>query len=614
MPGGEQTGLTSLPDHLLLDIVDYLDTARDVSRFSQASRCTHSLMCSRGWESFARTRFLSLKVPSVDARTHPWRTVVDRMTYLDRCWEKRSFVFTSFREREHIPRPHRRRWGEQSVNFEVLVSALTAPASPPYSEILACAAGENLLLRLRHGGGSHEDEWVRLAGRDSGYLPGTGDITALSLIERNMRPEIIVGRADGSVRLLSAQMGDAVGRPLSELLPPAGHSHSFPTSPGRQAITWTECHPAARVVASCRDSFLTLHSLEDVQIDCHESAYEAKLKPIACYDAAGVDQEGDRPFVCCAKFTGADDLACAVSGSSMPLRLGKLRPTGLDMFDSNLSHASSSEPQTVRALESVGGRAHESLLLSAWGDGTYRLVDLRTPSAHDAMYRDHEQPYDAGSSLLVYGMQRFVAGGNAEAILRLFDFRHPKPYHQTAAMACSNTLPEPMLPAAWAHVRDPPYPEWRPPSASQCEPAKGIVCLWHDQARQQRWRADGSILLGTDRHDRVSSLAKASDLSDAFYCGLRGVVVETGMLDEVDARDPRSIAEPPGWCAEVGVDGFRRISLLESGIDFSGLSMHVYSGAMPCQEYERKDRLNWRWRPIKMHCSRGSETGGARRV
>ncbi|RDA84598.1 hypothetical protein CP532_6040 [Ophiocordyceps camponoti-leonardi (nom. inval.)] len=561
--------LTNLPDHLLADIIDHFDTACDVSSFGQSSRRLYSFIChGGGWRSFAYKRFPTLMSSAPDMGL-PWSAVVDRLTYLDRCWDTRALLFTSFREDQNVRRGRRKR-GEQSVDFQVLVSARAQPFSP--HEMLVYSAGEKLHVRQRHilgpVGGRRHDSWCTLSGF---YQPGPGDVTALSLIERDSNLEIIVGRADGSVRLIAAGNG-SVGRPLSHLLP----GHPLANSPGRLAVMWTEWHPRTGLVASCRDSFLTLHDLSKIENRC--GGYESTLAPVAHFDATPADHHDgcDVPYVRCAKFFGSDGIACGVSGSSRPLRWGKIRPTGLQLTCSTADRPYSKQDskQTVMALEQVGGQAHENLLLGAWSDGSYRLLDLRTPLEHDAIYRDRHQPHNAGASLLVYGMERFVAGSHSEPVLRLFDFRNPKPYYQTTAKRCESELLAPGYCRTLDDLdkkRHAALGREAPARVLECEPGRDRVCVWHDLARKHNWRPDASVFLGSSRHDRVASLAKASDLSDAFYCGLRGAMVEAVLHCDVDAdgkkplyADPRS--PPRGCVAKASEGGIRRVSLLETGV------------------------------------------------
>lgn len=364
--------LGSLPDHLLLDVVEYLDTARDVSHLGSSSHRTHNLIHHDGWKTFVRTRFPSLTVPSSDwAR---WGSVADRLTYLDRCWEKRAFMFSYFQEAAQKRERGFRQWQRprhgQSVKFQSVVDAQLV--SSTQDEMLACGAGEDLFVQWRRTDDTSPGTWRSLLGRETGYAAGTGDVTAVSAIERDSQPEVVVGRANGDVQLLSAADDDSFGQPVKRLLP-LDHGEVNPrSSPGQLAITWTEWHPQTQMIARCRSSLLALYNLS--------SQGEAELKPMVYYNASKGEREGDAPLVLCAKFMGNDTIACGIGGSSEPLRWGKIRPTGLELSpatyydDGKACDAFTAPRGTVRAIEPVGGAKSENLLLSAWDDGSYRLV------------------------------------------------------------------------------------------------------------------------------------------------------------------------------------------------------------------------------------------------
>ncbi|KAF4595588.1 F-box domain-containing protein [Ophiocordyceps camponoti-floridani] len=573
--------LESLPDHLILDVVDHLDTARDVSRLGQTSRHNHSLMHHHGWQGFARKRFPAFELPETDS----WSSIVDRLTYLDRCWDKRAFIFRSFWHGTH-GRSWRSLEGGQLIGFQVFV------ASGP-SDLLVCGAGEDLHFRSRRDG-----DWATLVGKDCGFSPGVGDVTALSVIERASRPEVIVGRADGSVRLLTADQDGDLGRTICGLVLDEAGDETVHRSPGRLAVMRTEWEPQNGLVISCRDSRLTLHHLGELDEDGADDTLE--LMPKASMDfAATMHPRGDRPFVYCAKFIRNDTMVCGISGQPC-LQLVQMRPSGLHWSPLCSSTSDEEKPQTVRALEKAGS---ESVLLSAWDCGSYSLVDLRArTSRFTGVYTDSCQPFSAASSLLVYGTQRFVAGDKNEPVVRFFDFRYPKPYQHSTAMPCHDSPPLPLRPGA-----GPEFGPWHEPEKSRCDAGEGTVCVWHHRASRPEWRPDANVRLVIGRDNGVTSLAKASDLSDAFYCGLRSAFVQVDLDDnEQHPTDVGQDHHPPGWSSGSGQSN----SMFETGIsrfDEKGYwrearsapaEMHLYGHGSTSWKNEAGWRLNGRWKRI----------------
>ncbi|KAL7938549.1 hypothetical protein V8C35DRAFT_288416 [Trichoderma chlorosporum] len=556
--------LANLPDELILDIVQHLDTARDVAHLGSTSRHTHTVINQSGWRSFVRAKFPSINVPS--GALNGWNAVADRLTYLDRCWNSRGFSLAVYGEKSPF---HAKRRGparsRQSVNFHSVIDATTL--SSTQEELLACGAGENLILRRRGVSGKGPDSWSRLGGLESGYAAGTGDVTAISIIERQQYPELVVGRADGGLQLLS--VGDGALSNASQSFLSAddtSNQSKVPltrTSPGQRAIMWTEWQPDAKLLASCRSSILTLYNLSDTE--------EATLEPVLYYDVSKDGSADQLSLLRSAKFMANDVIACGLGGSSEPLRWAKIRPTGIEFLNAASSstmseHASidtrrSAEKTTVRAIEPVT-RMNDNLLLSAWDDGIHRLSDLRTPSAHDVLYRDGFQPYQASSSMLVYGSERFIAGNNCSPDVRFFDFRFPKPYHHTNAMPCSADTPLPGRPHQYGAINEVDGLQLNP--IERCDSSSSSTCTWHHLSKQDSWRPDAVMHIYSASMDRVHCLAKASDLSTSFYCGVRGVFVEAtySLAEDVDLVESRRSA-PEGWQA---TDPEGRASLIETGV------------------------------------------------
>ncbi|KAM0439904.1 hypothetical protein ACHAPT_001002 [Fusarium lateritium] len=560
----ESKSLVSLPDDLILDIVEYLDTARDVAHVEALSRRTRGLIRQDGWRTFVKTRFPSLDLPG----TSSWGQLADRATYLDKCWEKRGFWMNVLHEKGQHQHQHQQQYrfqrrvsGSQSVLFHAVLDARLS--SEQGEEVVAAGVGENLLVRVKPVDQRQPDVWHQLQGLSLGYRAGTGDVTAVSVIEDEGVTGVVVGRANGDIQVLSAR--DNFTTPLRNL------EHADDTllnhasdpmrkSPGQLAVSSLQWQPQSNLLASGRGSVLSLHDLTT-----------SGTTPVAFHDFSKASPDDEASLLRSAKFMSKDVLACSLGGSRNPLRWGRLTPTGIQFGNaaSNprplddaaaLTEVRLGEKTTIRAIEPVRGGGNENLLLSAWDDGTYRLFDIRTPSAQDAVYRDRFQPYEAGSSLLVYGTERFVAGSNTAPDLRLFDFRYPKPYHHTTALPCSAQWPFPsqkddhkMWRLGWA------------PDCQLCRPADRTACPWHGLSRRDYWRPDATVHIGSPTYDRIYCLAKASDLSDTVYCGLRGAILEMNLHLTSDGatHDNRPRTTPAGW--RMGRPG-GKISLIETGV------------------------------------------------
>lgn len=121
-------------------------------------------------------------------------------------------------------------------------------------------------------------------------------------------------------------------------------------------------------------------------------------------------------------------------------------------------------------------------------------------------------------------------------------------------------------------------------SHAQCGMSSGSSassCAWHRYSRADAYRPDATLIIGNEKYDRVYSLAKASDMSDTFYCGLQGNVAEVKLRlseDVVEQHHPQQQQQqrqhkdktpkrpaPPGWRVN---DGGQRgtAALVETGV------------------------------------------------
>ncbi|KAF5008301.1 hypothetical protein FDECE_5420 [Fusarium decemcellulare] len=559
----EKISLASLPDDLVLDIVEYLDTARDVASVSSLTRHINSLIRQDGWRTFVKTRFPSWDIPT-NSQTR-WSAVADRATYLERCWEKRGFWMNVLHEKKQQPeRFHRRATGSQSVMYHAVLDARLM--SSLENEVIAAGVGEDLMVRVKPVNRRDPDVWHQVQGKSLDYRAGTGDVTAVSVTEYQGTPGVVVGRANGDIQFLSAE--DNFTTPLRNLKPAddalLNHaSDPMRKSPGQLAVSSLQWQPETHLLASGKGSVLTLHDLT--------TSEDPEASPVAYYDFSQGTTIDGAALLRSTKFMSKDVLACALGGSRDPLRWGQLTPTGIEFYNAasnprplddvaTRTEVRSGERTTIRAIEPVRG-GNENLLLSAWDDGTYRLLDIRTPSPQDAVYRDRFQPYEAGSSLVVYGTERFAAGSNIAPSVRLFDFRYPKPYYHTTALPCSTQWPFPSQ-------RDD-HKMWRKGWAPDCQPQRcdlqiGSSCPWHGLSRRDYWRPDVTLHIGSPTYDRIYCLTKASDMSDTVYCGLRGAILEMNLhLTEDAAHDPGPRTVPAGW--RMGRPG-GKVSLIETGV------------------------------------------------
>jgi hypothetical protein len=98
-----------------------------------------------------------------------------------------------------------------------------------------------------------------------------------------------------------------------------------------------------------------------------------------------------------------------------------------------------------------------------------------------------------------------------------------------------------------------------------CDDARGQSCAWHAKSREDTWRPDTTMHLGRDRFERVFSLTKASDVSNSFFCGLQGSIVEMNLklAEDATGSDGMMRDAPTGWRVEAPLN---RVAVVESGV------------------------------------------------
>ncbi|ROT36664.1 hypothetical protein SODALDRAFT_335774 [Sodiomyces alkalinus F11] len=615
--------LDQLSDDAILEILSHLTTARDVANVSRACRALHrTVHQGGGWRSFVRHRFATYAVS--EPRDGRWDELAAALTAQSRSWDRKSLLPVAY---THAQSPQSNFFAGQHSR------RLHHPFSPALDaarvwndsfELVVWGAGEDIVGRFRPlassgsdrrrsngggggggGGNSGEgDAWFCFEGRRNGYSPAKGDVTAIKLIEPGGKLGMLIGRASGELHLISAERGNASNVVETFRLPePPSHV---------KAATW---EAAAYVDVCPNQTSIVAGNRATINIFPLRSSSMSEAIPLETFslDSHTFHGSDDRSlFIHSAKALTNDTIACALGGDPVPLRWLQATPTGLvpkvvDKSDRLLRNLSRSVKTTIRALEviptaglSAGQSGSGNLLLTAWDDGTVRLLDTRTPSPYDMIYRDLFQPEETTSSLLTWGAHHFVAGSNEYPHLKTFDFRWPEhhaEYRYTDALPCSPSPPFPAPPDAdWSL----PLPHRRPrPDLvhSRCNHAENTVCTFHRLAREDDYHPNACLILqpssSSNRSSstssrrslpsRIHSLAKSSNAADAFYVGLPGAVAEMRLVAEGESHVGPLVgkaASRRGWQAETAQFAFLETGTgmlppLEDG--YPGLGIYTFS-------------------------------------
>lgn len=558
-----------LPDDIVLEIISHLSTARDVARLASSCRHLHHLLVEDGWRTFVRTCFPLLSLP---LGSHlKWRDLADSLTRQTRAWDTKAFQPIAYTDTRR-----------QDANFFTGYSNAARPFHPVIDaglafdkswEVVSWGAGEDVVGRFRPLNTRGEsDAWFRMEGKAKGYEAGLGDVTAIHLAEPHGKLGLLVGRANGDLSLVSAAPGSA-GKNLAafKIPKPAG---------SLEATTWTsigsiDTLPNQSSVIAGNRATVGLFPLDT------DNTGEAAPLDSLTFDMSG---QSRTQFIHAAKVMNKDTVVCALAGDTDPIRYLTITPAG---FTPNLASKNRSllasrgidadKKLTVRAVQPVnpGPSGHTNLLLSAWDDGTCRLLDIRTPSPYDALYRDMYQPFEPVSSLIAYGSDRFVAGSAEIEALKIFDFRWGKSYYHSAALPCwsGTPFPDPLRGTSS-----------RPLSLMGvgCDHFRGRRCVWHEGSRKDYYRPNYRFHVmpfkGASRasSSRIFSLAQASDVSDSFYVGLAGAVTEFTTAfqeaqDDTALSAVASAAAKRGWSARESQFSFAETGdgLLHPGVSMS---------------------------------------------
>ncbi|KAL8371089.1 hypothetical protein RB595_001104 [Gaeumannomyces hyphopodioides] len=521
--------LAEVPEDVLFSILAHLETARDVA--SLAGTCTRlaRLVRDNGWRIFARTRFPSLAVPQERVLRNPeltWAMVSESLTWQSRCWDRRSLTLTATTQRRHAR-------GHQYHCPSVVDAHFDLDTR---SELLVWSEGESFCARRREivdDGWSETHHFSRFAGSMRGFVPGKDDVMQLSVVANLQgaagRQGVLSLRASGRLDLLAAGH-DGFGTLLA----------SFDQS---SLVSMDVSHKGS--IAACNKDSLFLYQLPQ------DRDQPPEVGPyLACWLKELLLDKTDTTYLGGVKWIGNDDtLALGVKGQyTSQLQYLQLTPTGAVQVHRAVEHPGAGAAALRRQISassitpvdppSPGGRAGRPLVLAAYSDGTVRLQDLRSPTPFDAVYEDNVNPGSAFEHLLAWGGERFVAGGSADAILRVFDLRWPRPYHHQRALPCRSALPYPDPPQPFASPRRRRRLLDDPPRIARCDASAAVECTWHRLSRDIYHRPNCNLYYHRRDRDRrrgarpadppscVRSLAKGSDLSPHFFVGVPGGFLE----------------------------------------------------------------------------------------
>ena len=629
---GSSQGLHTLPPDLLHAILTHLDTAQSVAHLGATCKRLREAVASYGWRAFVKNRFgtLALLDPVGDGE---WAALADKMTWQSRAWDRRAFVMVSLlppSDQEQQPlfdvhdrsrgRGHSRGNGrgrgygngrghggargrrpKQTLPPYAIVDACLERRGNLEEETLVWGLGEDVMVRWQNSQGSalKGETWRTIEGAPLGYKSGLDDVTAISVLKdtASAGQSLLVGRASGGLRLLSANQGD-FGRTVASFVPiSSGQAGHVLEQSGIQHFATSAARDTAAVITK---SSLFIYPLPGV-VRARNSA-SLIVESTEALDVSGMPGSSDFLSLRQVCFMGSGDLALCVNRSTDPVRYvtqtpsgttlvnaTKMRPTGrctetLIYGEDHLHNARGLIPVNMASVPGGSGSA----VLSSYDDGTVRLQDVRTPAPFDAIYQDHFEMVAPMGPLVAHGMERFIVGSARAAVLKVFDFRWTKGYCYTEALRCSGRPLEPP-PKSLTSAPVPPFD-----ARSQCSHVSGRPCALHGLARTDFYRPNCNAYLPVLEQTAgpVYSLAKPSDLSPAVYAGLTRGLVKIGLRDPVAALAESTYEQRLGSEGRCGYSyGQHLSSIVETG-DGIGLADISKSNRLPFLYKQKNGRLD----------------------
>lgn len=543
--------LTNMPADVIYNILEHIDTAQGVARLSRTSRTMNHVIEEKGWRIWVKSRF-TLFNPSAVLSNKEWAERARVLTAQSRDWDRRgvSVKILTPPPNQQIRAPlqanNQNNNQNQSIPCNILVDAYHHRLGQDAQELVFWGAGEDVFGMLRHNIPNSRpwDEWMGSRGAKIGYSSGRDDITAVSILKDvryNYGPtddyQVLVGRASGKLHMMSMATHN-FGKQLVEFREPSlsGIQRNI------QAVDFN--YQLGLIAAATKEGILTYSTKPDEELIRHSSdgTREPYILPVNSVvlkaNPAGC---GRFDFIRQVKYINEDTLAVSLNSAHNPIQYVKYTPDSVHTSSAaKMSNDGSRELRTARALLPLNMSSFASgsgkSLLSSWDDGTVQLQDIRTRSRFDMVFQDNFDLATPISALLTRGTEQFFGGSAQSSVLKVFDYRWPKGYYHTDALACGNDTPYP--------VSHPPVIVKEPYFRSdrlRCKHTHGKPCRWHALSKLDYHRPNFNMWLNPKQNNLspVYSLAMASDDSASVFAGLGGRLAEITVSHYYPHYNPR---------------------------------------------------------------------------
>ena len=546
--------LNEFPTEIILQVIKFLESARDIARFSLVCKRLHNLTIKDGYRTFAQAAFPTISIPAPVEYAGDtgifFRDATRSLTTLSKNWDRKALLTYPA-----LPLPHGQRHayvglGRQTMSFVPVIDSLETWYGTFISEsflpvlkdmtlkihprimmltrkltaggdwtdryqVVACGTGARLCLRTTdlakpsypesRADRPLESQLKWNVYDEKGCFEGRDDIVAIKLIKPTVkcRQDIIVGRANGDVAVISYY----------------SNKHRFK----RIAKFSTESLPVKSLTLN--DHGLLAVCLSNQYIALYDIAEDFRnSQPIQrLYLDPSQQSSGTFPL----QWLCNDRLAFGNGTKSSPVeffeygtgartqlsRIPEMTPKPAMGPQSRSDYGGAISSLASLPSSSLVGQRPGDVFLSGCYDGAVRLHDLRCATSVVSTFEDHIDS-SAIYSLMTYGQERVVAGAASFSLLKIFDLRitGARQYYSTKIQNSSQSA-----------------------SGNTHRSNKDDRKIF--QGRSSDQPKDWNLFLsniGSRGNSPVYSLSKPSEFSPMFFAGIEGRVVQVDLVSIID--------------------------------------------------------------------------------
>lgn len=223
------SSLQDLPPEILAHIVSYVDSTQILLNLALSCKKLHNYVENDGYRVFVQNQYPSVSTPPF------WKGATHALTRLSQAWNRKSLIARCIEPPRAADGLRRgsdgRRARGQTMGYQPSIDSYETWIGSTWTsrkEVVAWAAGAELVLRIRWMGPEREEEWQQAMRnkadltefnqhgqkcrwwriKDAYHRDGKDDITAVKLLRDSQKQAchtelVIVGRATGELDMIS---------------------------------------------------------------------------------------------------------------------------------------------------------------------------------------------------------------------------------------------------------------------------------------------------------------------------------------------------------------------------------------------------------------------------